>query len=80
MLQTTKEIQNEEEEKNREYLETSTQYYTEEVKSLNDIENEGKRNLLTETIGANKSMTVDDKITFEDWYVDNKFESDNIKT
>ena len=43
MLQTTKEIQNEEEEKNREYLETSTQYYTEEVKSLNDIENEGKK-------------------------------------
>ena len=43
MLQTTKEIQNEEEEKNREYLETSTQYYTEEVKSSNDIENEGKK-------------------------------------
>ena len=43
MLQTTKEIQNEEEEKNREYSETSTQYYTEEVKSLNDIKNKAKK-------------------------------------
>ena len=38
-----------------------------------------KRNLLTESTGANKSMTVDDKIAFEDLYVDNEFESDNIK-
>ena len=39
MLQATEEIENENEEKNKEYLETVVQYYAKEIKNLNDIEN-----------------------------------------
>ena len=27
----------------------------------------------------NEGMIVDDKITFKDWYVDEEFQSDNVK-
>ena len=43
------------------------QYYAVEIKNLSNIDNEEKWNLFIETIGANKGMIVDDKITFEDW-------------
>ena len=55
------------------------QYYEEEIKNLNEIENEGKQNLITEAAGTNKGMIVDNKITFENWYVDIEFQSDNVK-
>ena len=40
--------------KNKEYLETAAQYHAEEIKNLNNIENEEKRNLFIETRDANK--------------------------
>ena len=71
--QTTEEIENEKDEKNEEYLETRVQYHAKEIKNLNDIENEDKRNLFIETTIANEGMIVDSKITFEDcytvWYI-----------
>ena len=65
--------------KNKEYLETAMQYHTEEIKNLNDIENREKRNLFVEATVANEGMIVYDRITFEDWYVNEKFKTDNIK-
>lgn len=51
----------------------------EEIENLNDIENEEKRSLFIEATGANKGIIVNDQITFEDWYIQDKFKSDNIK-
>ena len=51
----------------------------EEIENLNDIENEEKRSLFIEATVANKGIIVNDQITFEDWYIQDKFKSDNIK-
>lgn len=51
----------------------------EEIENLNDIENEEKRSLFIEATGANEGIIVNDQITFEDWYIEDKFKSDNIK-
>ena len=51
----------------------------EEIENLNDIENEEKRSLLIEATGDNEGIIVNDQITFEDWYIEDKFKSDNIK-
>ena len=50
-----------------------------EIENLNDIENEEKRSLFIEATGTNEGMIVNDQITFEDWYIKDKFKSDNIK-
>ena len=65
--------------KNKEYLETAKQYHTEEIKNLNHIENREKRNLFVEATVANEGMIVYDRITFEDWCVNEKFKTDNMK-
>ena len=49
-------------------------YYAEEISNLNNIENEEKRNFFIETTGANEGTKVCNKITFEDWYIENEFD------
>ena len=79
MPQTAEEIEREMEEKKQEYLETAVQCYEKEIKNLNEMENEEKRNLIIKATVMNEGMIVDDKITFKDWYVDEEFQSDNVK-
>lgn len=74
MPQTAEEIENEKEEKNKEYIKTAMQYYVKETKNLNSIENGEKRKKLIKATGVNNGMIDNNKITFEDWYVDDKFE------
>ena len=48
--------------KKKKYLQTGTQYYAEEIKNLNDVINEDKRNFFTETTGVNEGMIVTIKL------------------
>lgn len=48
--------------KKKKYLQTATQYYAEEIKNLNDVINEDKRNFFTETTGVNEGMIVTIKL------------------
>ena len=77
MPQTAEEIENEKEEKNKEYIKTAMQYYAKETKNLSSIENGEKRKILIKATGVNNGMIDNNKITFEDWYVDDKFENNN---
>lgn len=43
------------------------------------MESEEKRNLIIKATVMNEGMIVDDKITFKDWYVNEEFQSDNVK-
>ena len=79
MPQTAEQIENAKAEKNREYLETPTQYYAEEIKKLKEIEDEEQKYLFTETIGATYGMVVNNKTTFVDWFIENEFGSNNVK-
>ena len=45
---------------------------------MRDIENEEKRNLFIAEAGANEGMIVNDKVTVEDWFVDNEFGDENV--
>ena len=45
---------------------------------MRDIENEEKRNLFLAEAGANEGMIVNDKVTVEDWFVDNEFGDENV--
>lgn len=74
MPQTAEEIENEKEEKNKECIKTAMQYYAKETKNLSSIENGEKRKILIKATGVNNGMIDNNKITFEDWYVDDKFE------
>ena len=59
------------------YLKTAAEYFSEETKSLNNIENEGKLDLLNDASHANKGMVVNDITTFKDWFVGDEFVSKN---
>ena len=58
------------------YLKTAFEYFSEEIKSKNEIENEQKRNLFIEA--ANEDMIVNYKPTFKKWPVGDEFASDYV--
>ena len=64
--QTAEEIKKEKEQEDSDFLQTATEYYSEEIKAANDIVKEKKRNLFIDATDANEDMTVDDKITIDD--------------
>ena len=66
MPQTAQGIKKEKEQKGSGFLQTATEYYSEEIKAANDIVKEKKRNLFIDATDANEDMTVDDKITIDD--------------
>ena len=76
--QTAVEIKADKEQRDVEFLETATKYYSEKIKSTGDIENEGKRNLFLAAPSANESMIADDKIIVENWFVDYEFCHENV--
>ena len=43
------------------------------------LEKEEKKNPFIDAVSANEDMIVHDKITIEDWYVDGKFNDENVK-
>ena len=46
----------------KKYLQTATHYYTEEIKNLNDVKNEDKRNFFIQITGVNEGMIVTIKL------------------
>lgn len=76
--QTAVEIKADKEQRDVEFLETATKYYSEKIKSTGDIENEGKRNLFLAAPSASESMIADDKIIVESWFVDYEFCHENV--
>ena len=46
---------------------------------LQDLEKEEKKNIFIDAVGPNEEMVVDEKITIEDWYVDNEFNNEKVK-
>ena len=85
MLQTSEEIENDKiEKKEKEKIENILQLQCSTIqrkqKDLNDKNNEEKINLLIEKMDANDGMIVSNKISFENWFVDDEFENNkNIK-
>ena len=59
-------------------MQAAAEYYSEYIKSARDIENEEKRNLFISKTGANEGMIVNDKVTVENWLVDNEFGDENV--
>lgn len=47
------------------YLKSVIEYFSEELKSIHEIENEGKKNLFIEALVANEGVIMDNKPTFE---------------
>ena len=85
MLQTSEEIENDKiEKKEKEKIENILQLQCSAIqrkqKDLNDKNNEEKINLLIEKMDSNDGMIVSNKISFENWFVDDEFENNkNIK-
>ena len=44
-----------------------------------EIENEEWKNFIIQGTSANEGITIDNKITFEDWYINDEFQSGNVK-
>lgn len=60
-------------------MQTAIEYYSEDIKAANNLEKEEKKNLFIDAVGTNEYMTVGDKITFDDWYLDDEFDNGNVK-
>ena len=75
---TTKQIETDKKEETEHYLKTIFKDFLEGIKSINEVQNEVKRNLFIEASGANEVMIVDNKLTLEKWFIDNKFASKNV--
>ena len=58
---------------------TATRYYSEEIKAADEIEKEEKRNLLINAVNGNEGMIDDNRITINDWYVDDELDNKNVK-
>ena len=78
MSQAAEGTKTDKEQINIKFLQTVDKYYSEEIKSGRDIENEEKRDLFIAATGANKDMLLDDKITVKDWFVDGEFGSEYV--
>ena len=61
-------------------MQTATEHYSEDIKAARYLDKEEKKNLFIDAVGANEDMAVDDKITIEDWHVDDEFNNENVKT
>ena len=79
MPQTEQEIKEEKEQKDSDFLQTATEYYYKNIKAARFLEKEEKKNPFIDAVSANEDMVVHDKIIIEDWYVDGKFNDENVK-
>lgn len=63
LSQTTKQTKADKKEETEHQLKTIFKYFLEGIKSINEVQNEVKRNLFIEASGANEIMIVDNKLT-----------------
>ena len=79
MPQTAEEIREEKEQTDSDFLQTAIKCCCEEIKAADEIEKEKKRNLFIDAVNENKGMIVNNRISVDDWYVEDEFDNKNVK-